>query len=108
MKGSTGNKLIFVIFLIVEDRNLISFIASTIFWDRLKAQISANTHLKHAVYRVEQGIIDPTGMEIFAKKKPQFSKLLRGLNLAPVPCGVIKKVHWFFSYVCNFVCFAAG
>ena len=31
MKGSTGNKLIFVIFLIVEDRNLISFIASTIF-----------------------------------------------------------------------------
>ena len=44
-------------------------------------------------------------------KKPQVGKLLRELKSAPM-C-VIKKVHWFLSYVCNrkfaaFGCFAAG
>ena len=48
--------------------------------------------------RLKQGIIDPTGTKNFAKES-MFEKFLQELKSRP--CGVIKIVHWFFSYVCN-------
>ena len=45
-----------------------------------------------------QKIIDPTGTETSAKK-PKIVKLLRELKSTPVSHN--KKVHWFFSHVCN-------
>ena len=45
-----------------------------------------------------QGIINPTGMETFAKE-PKLTKLLRELKSTPLLYN--KKVHWFFSHVCN-------
>ena len=46
----------------------------------------------------QQGIIDWTETETFAME-PKSAKLLRKQRLTPVRCH--KKVHWFFSYVCN-------
>ena len=46
-----------------------------------------------------QGIIDPTGTETFAKEPKMLEKFLRELKSTPVL--TIKKVHWFFSHVCN-------
>ena len=45
----------------------------------------------------DQGIIDLTGTETFAKE-PKLAKLLRKSKLKPVRCH--KKVLWFFLYVC--------
>ena len=39
-----------------------------------------------------------TGTKTFAKE-PRFAKLLRGLKSTPV--SYKKKVHWFFTHVCN-------
>ena len=47
---------------------------------------------------LNQGIIDPAGTKTFAKE-PKFAKLLRKVKSSPVRCH--KKVHGFFSNVCN-------
>ena len=45
-----------------------------------------------------QGIIDSKRTETFAKE-PTLAELLRELKSAAV--SYHKRVHWFFSYVCN-------
>ena len=42
---------------------------------------------------IEQGIIDPTGTETFAKE-PKLATILRKLKLTPVSHD--KKARWFF------------
>ena len=72
----------------------------------LLTHVCIETSLK-LFYYSNQGIIDSTGMQSFAK----LAKSLREIKSMPVRHHL--KVHWFFSYVCNpkfsaFWCFAAA
>ena len=47
---------------------------------------------------IEQGIVEPTGMETFTKE-PKLAKVLP--ELKPTPVSLYQESCWFFSHDCK-------